>query len=90
LTGKETPRDLEVLHYLATAGEIDMEISRVKFGAKCLGAVWYLMQLGHPIVEMRTSRSTRRGTEQRRWVWLPALSDFSSPKDGTTSPSTSE
>lgn len=67
LTGMETPRDLEVLHWLATQGEIDHVIGRVKFGAAVRASCKYLIRLGHPIAMLPTIR----GKRQERWVWLP-------------------
>jgi hypothetical protein len=70
LTGMETPRDLEVLHWLATRGEIDHVIGRVKFGAAVRASIVYLIRLGHPIAPLLTIR----GNRQERWVWLPLQS----------------
>jgi hypothetical protein len=62
----ETPRDLEYLHYIATAGQIDEVIARRRFGKTCAPAMWALIHLGHPIVE-----TNDRGG--RRWMWLAAI-----------------
>lgn len=67
LTGRETPRDLEFLHYLATAGEIDNTIARIKFGTACGAAMKYLMALGHPIVPVKNGTQIRR--DATRWLW---------------------
>lgn len=52
-----------MLHYIATAGEIDMHISRIKFGKGCAPAMSCLIRMGHPIEEVR-----RQG--HRRWRWI--------------------
>lgn len=66
LTGMETPRDLEYLHYIASAGQIDEVIARRKFGKTCAPGMWALIHMGHPIVE-------KPGKAGRQWVWLPSL-----------------
>lgn len=68
LTGMETPRDLEFLHYLATAGEIDQTIARIKFGAACRPAMLFLMALGHPIRHERMPGTKVR--DRDRWIWM--------------------
>ena len=62
----ETPRDLEYLHYIASAGQIDEVIARCKFGKTCAPGMWALIHMGHPIVE-------KPGKAGRQWVWLPSL-----------------
>lgn len=68
LTGMETPRDLEYLHYIATAGEIDNTIARIKFGAACGKGMEYLIRLGHPIKAVQQGTNCRR--DSTRWLWV--------------------
>ena len=74
LTGLESPSDLELLHYVATAGEIDNEISMVKFGKPARLTMQFLMRIGHPIDEVSVARSRMH---QRRWRWNPPPSESS-------------
>jgi hypothetical protein len=67
LTGLEGPRDLEILHHLATIGELDDHTSRRKFGKIARLGVEGLIRMGHPI---RIQPSMARG-HWNRYVWIP-------------------
>jgi DNA-binding transcriptional regulator YhcF (GntR family) len=58
----------------ATAGEIDNEISMVKFGKPARLTMQFLMRIGHPIDEVSVARSRMH---QRRWRWNPPPSESS-------------
>jgi hypothetical protein len=58
---------LEILHWLATKGEIDDVVSRMRFGRYAKLAVLALIRMGHPIEPIPV---TRKGWH-RRWAWIP-------------------
>lgn len=70
LTGLETPRQLEMLHWIATTGHMDNTVSRIKFGTlRTATMMWKLMALGHPITEVRSA--SRVAAWKTAWKWDP-------------------
>ena len=66
LTGWERGRDLEMLHYLATHGEMDEGTCYAKWRFNGAPAIYAMRNMGHPI---RVERSPRGF---RRYLWIPS------------------
>lgn len=70
LTGAESLRQLEILHYLATAGWIDGYTIKRKFATiRVVPLMRQLIHMGHPIVERKRATSAMKGDLE--WWWDP-------------------